>query len=269
MERAERGTGIMTFANEAAGHAAPGPLDGSLRDRYDVVAFAAHPDDLEAVLGGTAVKLVRQGLHVLFVDLCDGEPARHAARGVRGQQAAEAARILGVDRLVLPFSDRLIADSPAIRFAVARVIRTYKPRLVFTTAGGGVHPDHAATTDIVVNGVLYARLPKWDQVEGGEALAGTEPHEIERLFFGHCRMEPAWSRFDFAVDVSEVYSLKMAALTAYESVFSGDQASLVDKYTAEDRYVGSLVGVRYAEAFQARSPLLVADPTVFVRSRFG
>jgi hypothetical protein len=58
-------------------------------------------------------------------------------------------------------------------------------------------------------------------------------------------------------------------VTAYESVFSGDQATLVDKYSAEDRYVGSLVGVQYAEAFKARSPLLVSSPDVFARARFG
>jgi hypothetical protein len=82
-------------------------------------------------------------------------------------------------------------------------------------------------------------------------------------------MEPAWPSFDFAVDVTGVYERKLEALTAYESVFSGPQAELVDKYTAEDRYVGSLVGVRYAEAFKTRSPLLVADPEVFGASRFG
>ena len=121
----------------------------------------------------------------------------------------------------------------------------------------------------VVNGVFYARLPKWDELADGQMLEGTEPHEIERLFFGHCRMEPAWSGFDFAVDVSATYAQKMAAVTAYESVFSGDQASLIDKYSAEDRYVGSLVGVQYAEAFKARSPLLVDSPDVFAKARFG
>ena len=74
---------------------------------------------------------------------------------------------------------------------------------------------------------------------------------------------------DFAVDVSNVYSRKLNALAAYESVFSGSQAELLDKYTTEDRYVGGLVGVRFAEAFKARSPLLVADPEVFGPSRFG
>jgi len=62
---------------------------------------------------------------------------------------------------------------------------------MFTTAGAGVHPDHKAVTDIVTHGVSYSRLPKWDDVPGGEAFEGSEPHEIDRLFFGHCRMEPA------------------------------------------------------------------------------
>jgi bacillithiol biosynthesis deacetylase BshB1 len=237
--------------------------------KYDVVAFGAHPDDLEAVMGGTTVKLVRKGLSVLFVDLCDGEPARHAARGERHAQAIKAAEILGVERTTLTLQDRLITDTVEARLQVAGVLRNHRPRIVFTTAGSGVHPDHKAITDIVTHGVFYARLPKWDEIAGGECLKGTEPHEIQRFFFGHCRMEAAWDRFDFAVDVSDVYDLKMAALRVYESVFSGAQATLLDKYNAEDRYVGSLVGVQYAEAFRSRSPLLVEDPEVFLKTRFG
>ena len=223
-------------------------------DRFDVVAFGAHPDDLEAVMGGTTAVLVRRGLSILFVDLCDGEPARHAGHGVRHVQAERAAGILGVTRETLTMTDRFIRDSIEARLGVARLIRQHRPRFVFTTLGSGVHPDHAAATDIVV---------------GGDTLADSEPHEIERLFFGHCRMEPPWDRFDFAVDVSGVYPQKMAALSAYESVFSGDQAMLLAKYTAEDRFVGSLVGVEYAEGFRARSPLLVASPEAFAPARFG
>jgi len=240
-----------------------------MADRYDVLAFGAHPDDLEVVLGGTAAKLSRSGLRVLFVDLCDGDPARHAVRGVRRQQAELAARTLGVDRTILGFQDRFIQDVPETRIEVAQLIRLHRPRHVFTTEASGVHPDHKAITDIVVNGVFYARLPKWGEVPGGERLSDTPPHEIERLFFGHCRMESPWGRFDFAVDVTGVYESKLAALAAYESVFAGDQAELLTRYAAEDRYVGSLVGVEYAEAFTARSPLLVEDPTVFKPVRFG
>lgn len=220
-------------------------------------------------MGGPVIKLVRNGLKVLFVDLCEGEPARHAARGERQIQAAKAAEILGVERTTLALQDRLIRDTVEARLQVSRLLRQHRPRIVFTTQGAGVHPDHKAISDIVSNGAFYARLPKWDEVAGGEQLEGTQLHEIERLYFGHCRMEPAWDRFDFAVDVSDVYEQKMAAIRVYESVFSGDQASLLDKYNAEDRYVGSVVGVQYAEAFRARSPLLVDSPEVFARSRFG
>lgn len=236
---------------------------------YDILAFGAHPDDLEAVMGGTAAKLAAKGRSILFVDLCDGEPARYGEPGERRNQALTAAAILGVDRATLSLRDRLIRDTTEARLAVARLIRTRTPRLVFTTAGSGVHPDHQAVTDIVVNGVFYARLPKWDAVPEGEILAGTSPHEIQRLFFGHCRMELAWPSFDFAVDVTDVHARKLESLKAYESVFSGAQGDLLEKYTAEDQYVGSLVGVRYAEAFKARSPLLVADPEAFAASRFG
>jgi LmbE family N-acetylglucosaminyl deacetylase len=237
--------------------------------RFDVIAFGAHPDDLEVVMGGTTVKLVRKGLSVLFVDLCNGEPARHAGRGERNVHALKAAEILGVTRTSLALHDRLSRDTIEARDAVARLIREHRPRIVFTTAGAGVHPDHKAITDIVIHGVFYARLPKWNEVAQGTELNDTDPHEIDRLFFGHCRMEPAWDRFDFAVDVRDVYDIKMSAIRVYESVFSGDQATLIDKYNAEDRYIGSLTGVQYAEAFRSRSPLLVNIADIFLKTRFG
>lgn len=102
-----------------------------------------------------------------------------------------------------------------------------------------------------------------DRLEGSHGV-GQRPN-----FFGHCRMEQPWDRFDFAVDVTEVYEQKLAALATYESVFSGDQEVLLQRYASEDRYVGSLVGVRYAEPFRARRPLLFPDPTVFLPVRYG
>ena len=68
-------------------------MEISLKSTFDVIAFGAHPDDLEAIMGGTAVKLVRKNFSVLFVDLCEGEPARHGARGERHKQAVKAAEI--------------------------------------------------------------------------------------------------------------------------------------------------------------------------------
>ena len=128
----------------------------------------------KAVIGGTIVKLVRKGLSVLSVDLCEVEPARHAARGERHAQAMKAAEILGVERTTLTLQDRLITDTVEARLQVARLLREHRPSMVFTTPGAGVHPAHKAVTDIVSHGVFYARLPKWNEVAGGEQLQGTE-----------------------------------------------------------------------------------------------
>lgn len=104
---------------------------------------------------------------------------------------------------------------------------------------------------------------------GGDALADTEPHEIDRLFYGHCRMERPWPDFDCAVDVTSAYPRKVEAIDVYRSVFCGPQAARLARFRTEDQYVGGLVGVAYAEAFKARSPLLVTDLTAFVKTPFG
>jgi len=232
--------------------------------KYDALVIAAHPDDAEAQMGGTLVKLTRAGHRVLLIDLTDGEPTEFAQPGVRHGQAEAAARILGVDRLTLGHRDRLLADDAETRLEVARLIRGHRPRWVFGTGEGSVHPDHAATVTITRAAVFLARLGQWEHVEGGAALADQEPWAVERLFFPHCKMEPAWSDFAFAVDVSDVYDLKRAALAAYDSIFKAAGDRLLALYAAEDQYFGRLLGVEYAEIYRSASPLLVNDLTIFL-----
>jgi LmbE family N-acetylglucosaminyl deacetylase len=232
---------------------------------YDALVIAAHPDDAEVQMGGTVAKLTAQGMRVLFVDLCAGEPADYAEPGVRARQALRAAAILGADRVMLEYQDRFIQDSIPLRLQLAGLIRSHRPRWVFGTAEACVHPDHVAVGPLVTAAVFYARLQQWERVPGGEALADTAPWKVDRLFFPHCKMEPAWGRdFAFAVDVSTTYARKQQALAEYRSIFTvaaGDQ--LLDLYEAEDMHAGRLFGVAYAEIFKAHSPLLVDDLTVF------
>jgi LmbE family N-acetylglucosaminyl deacetylase len=205
-------------------------------------------------------------MKVLLVDLCDGEPSDFAAPGERVAQARRAAAILGVERLFLDGQDRLLADTLPLRLEVARLIRTHRPRLVFGTTDACVHPDHAAVGPLLSAAVFYARLDHWQRVPGGELLADSAPWNVERLFFPHCKMEPAWGRdFAFAVDVSATYAQKRAAINEYGSIFRVEEGDrLLTLYEAEDAYIGRLFGVAYAEAFKSQSPLLVASPTVFL-----
>lgn len=236
---------------------------------YDALAIAPHPDDAETQMGGTLAKLADRGLRILIVDLTDGEPAEFAEPGVRAAQAAEAARILGVDRMTLGLRDRLLTDTIAVRLEVARIIRQHRPRWVFGIGEACVHPDHAAATGLTRAAVFLARLGQWERVPGGECLADQEPWAVERLFFPHCKMEPPWADFAFAVDVSSVYERKRRALTAYRSIFREEGDRLLALYEAEDQYFGRLLGVAYAEIFRSASPLLVEDPTVFLPGLHG
>ncbi|MGE5139243.1 MAG: PIG-L family deacetylase [Rudaea sp.] len=237
---------------------------------FDLIVIAAHPDDAEVQMGGTLAKLALKGQRALIVDLCDGEPADYGAPGLRREQAMRSASILGVERTILHQQDRFISDSIPARLELARLIREHRPKMVFATTDACVHPDHAAVKALATAAVFYARLGNWERVPGGELLTGSERWEIERLFYPHCKMEPAWGEFAFAVDVSETYPLKQRALSEYKSLFQvdgGDQ--LLELYEAEDAHMGRLFGVRYAEVFKSASPLLVPDPTVFLPAIHG
>jgi LmbE family N-acetylglucosaminyl deacetylase len=200
---------------------------------------------------------------VLLVDLTDGEPTEFAQAGVRAQQANEAARLLDVERLSLGLQDRFLTDTMETRLQVARLLREHRPRWVYSTGEACVYPDHATVVGLTRAAVFLARLGQWERVPGGERLAGQEPWVVERLFFPHCKMEPPWTDFAFAVDVSRVYERKRQALAAYQSIFQAKEDRLLALYEAEDRYFGRLLGVAYAEIFRSAAPLLVEDPTVF------
>jgi LmbE family N-acetylglucosaminyl deacetylase len=187
---------------------------------YEFLVITAHPDDAEVQMGGTIAKLTSSGRHGLIVDLCDGEPADYTPPGVRREQAMRAATILGTDRLILNQQDRFINDNLPTRLTLASLIREHRPGMVFVITDACVHPDHAAMAPLVTAAVFYARLRNWDRVPGGESLASTDPWIVNRVFFPHCKMEPAWGSFAFAVDVSGTYARKKQALAEYRSLFT-------------------------------------------------
>jgi LmbE family N-acetylglucosaminyl deacetylase len=236
---------------------------------YDALVIAAHPDDAETQMGGTLAKLSEKGQRILLVDLTDGEPTEFAEPGVRARQANEAARLLGVERLSLGLQDRLLTDMMETRLQVAQLIREHRPRFVYGTGEACVHPDHAAAVGLTRAAVFLARLGQWERVPGGELLAGQEPWAVERLFFPHCKMEPPWGEFAFAVDVSAVYERKRQALAVYQSIFQVRGDRLLALYEAEDQYYGRMLGVAYAEIYRSAAPLLVEDPTVFLPAIHG
>ena len=236
---------------------------------YDALVITAHPDDAETQMGGTLAKLADRGQRILLVDLTAGEPSDFAAPGERARQAAAAARVLGVERLTLQHQDRLLTDNQELRLEVAALIREHQPPTVYAIGEACVHPDHVAAAGIARAAVFLARLGRWEEVPGGERLAGQAPWAVSRLFFPHCKMETPWSDFAFAIDVSDVYDRKRQALAAYTSIFQEQGDRLLALYEAEDHYFGRLLGVAYAEIYRSASPVLLADPSVILPGVHG
>ena len=220
----------------------------------DVVCVGAHPDDVEIGMGGTVAAMVAEGLSVAIVDLTDGEPTPAGTREIRGAEAADAARILGIAvRRTLTLPNRALFDSVEARTELAEVFRELRPRIVFAPYPVDAHPDHVAAAAIVDGARFYAKFTKTD-------MRG-EPHYPARLIrymAVHLRLvrEPS-----FVVDVSDHLATKLAALSAYHSQFSANPANsgLVETMGDVARSWGRAIGVEAAEPFFADEPVGIAS----------
>lgn len=234
----------------------------------DVMAFGAHPDDIELGCGGTLAKLVALGRRVVMVDLTRGEMGTRGNADTRAREAARAAEILGVamrENLALP-DGGLQRDAQAIR-RVVDVVRWYRPGVVFVPYDQDRHPDHVHASEIVYEGVFTAGLHRYDT--GQEAF---RPSKVF-YFMGWYTFEP-----DFVVDISDYVERKLEAVAAYATQFdprvgSDPQTRLTSAGfwpSLEHRmgYYGAMIGARYGEGFRARGMLAVDDPTTLKLSSF-
>ena len=215
----------------------------------NILVAGPHPDDQELGMGGTIARLSSEGHRVLLLDLTDGEPTPHGDRATRAREAAEAARILGAERRTLDLPNRELVHSVAARHAVAGVIRTFRPDVMFVPYHEDAHPDHVAGTRIVEDARFDAKLTKTD-------LPG-EPWHAKWLFHyyaTHLRIVPQPS---FLVDTTGFASRKRDAVLAYRSQFVVNERNrrVVEWLDASGTYFGSRIGTETAEPFFAREPI--------------
>jgi len=226
----------------------------------DLLAIAAHRDDVELTCGGTLIKAARQGHRTAVLDLTQGEMGTRGSPAGRAAEASQAAELMGLaarENLDLP--DAGITNDPATRERVARVIRRYKPRVVIAPAPTGRHPDHIVTSQLVRDACFVAGLAKL-----APDVPKHRPHKVvHTLSFRQDATKPT-----FVVDISDEFERKLEAVRCYDSQFSGaTQAGevypngeplydLVRHYAA---YYGALIRRRYGEPFFAAETMLVDD----------
>ncbi|MBS4022180.1 MAG: bacillithiol biosynthesis deacetylase BshB1 [Dethiobacter sp.] len=227
----------------------------------DILAFGAHPDDVEIGVGGTLIKHAAMGYKCGIVDLTAGEAASNGTPEIRRKEALKAAGIMGMavrDNLGLPDA-RLQVDEESLR-AVIEVVRRYRPKVVITPYHRDRHPDHIRASQLVREAAHLSGLHRWP--------ADGEPHRppVIAQYFLAVFEEPS-----FIVDISEYYVKKMGALAAHESQFGQpsdtDWRTLVNNprfihmLQSRDQYVGSLIQVFYGEGIYREHRMIVDDIT--------
>ncbi|WP_418792059.1 bacillithiol biosynthesis deacetylase BshB1 [Phosphitispora sp. TUW77] len=229
------------------------------RDQIDIIAFGAHPDDVEIGAGGLLAKEAARGYRVGIVDLTKGEMGTRGTPDIRIEEAQKAAEILGAEwRINLEMPDGNITVDHENVMKAARVIRTYRPKVIIAPYWDDRHPDHVNTSLLVTEAHFKAGLRKLEP-----EMEAFRPNIIIYYFLN--RMEG----FSFIVDVSEYYAQKQEAVNAHYSQFGdaglkplailGVKAPL-QFIESRDRFQGSQIGVAYGEAFLVRSPVPLEDP---------
>lgn len=226
----------------------------------DVLAFGPHPDDVELAMGGTLLKLAHLGYRTGIVDLTSGERATRGTVDRRRIEAKEAARILNAGvRETLDLGDGRLELAWSAKLAIATVLRTHRPRLVFTNYPENNHPDHTAAGWLVAEAAYLAGLQKLE-VDG-------EPHRPNRVLY---YFVPHKTPPSFVVDVTDFHAEKMRAIRAHRSQMF-DPASTEPTTTVSapgflsriegiDRYHGALIDADFGEAFYLREAIKVDDP---------
>jgi N-acetylglucosamine malate deacetylase 1 len=237
-------------------------MTGNKQFELDVLAIAAHPDDVELSVGGTLVKLARMGYKTGILDLTRGEMGTRGTPQIRAEESRRAMEILGLKvREILDLGDTQIRLSEKSRIKVVRVLRRWRPRVVFTQFWEDPHPDHAHTSLLVREAAHLSGLAKYD---AGAGLERWRPSGIAYFLF------PRTIAPSFIVDITETNTQKWEAIRAYTSQFYNPASNeLATRVSTEgflreieyrDRYFGAMIGVEYGEAFFVREALNVSDP---------
>lgn len=222
-----------------------------------ILIIGPHPDDQEIGMGGTIALLVSQGHDVLLCDMTDGCPTPVGDRPTRLAEAAEAAKVLGVKRVLLDLPNRRVQHTLEARHIVAGLIRAHQATIVFCPHPEDAHPDHLATTRIVEDARFDAKLTKVEMpVPSGFTEIGP-PLYPKWLFYYYCSHLRRMPDPTFLIDTTTTHEAKIRAILAYKSQFvdHAKNRDVVEWLRAQDLYLGSRIGTKAAEGFYTKEPL--------------
>jgi bacillithiol biosynthesis deacetylase BshB1 len=227
----------------------------------DVLAIAAHRDDVEQTCGGTLLRMRSLGVSTAILDLTQGEAGTRGTALERAAEAAEAARILGAGwRGALDIPDGRVEITWENRLKVVEVLRRVRPRVVILPYWTARHPDHATASTLGYEACFLSGLAKIE--------TGTAPHRPFKIVYASLYADV---RPSFVVDITPFIEDRHRALMAYQSQYANQSAGsglfvpeeeIRERTFAEARHYGMLAGVRYGEPFVQKEVGLVDDLTM-------
>jgi bacillithiol biosynthesis deacetylase BshB1 len=230
-------------------------------ETVDLLAIAAHRDDVELTCGGTLAKAVRAGHRVGIVDLTQGEMGTRGDAATRAAEAERAAQTLGAHiRLNAELRDAYIHNDDASREKVVQLLRRLKPRVVILPFPVGRHPDHRIASELGRDACFLSGLAKYAPKTGD----AHRPHKV--LYSLAYREDPI--KPTFVVDISDTFETKMQAIRCYASQFDGAKAAgevfptgqdLYELIRVQSAHYGSLIRKRYGEPFYTAETQEVED----------
>jgi N-acetylglucosamine malate deacetylase 1 len=237
--------------------------------QVDVLAIAAHRDDIELTCGGTLIKAASQGHKTAIVDLTQGEAGTRGSAELRAQEASQAAELLGVSaRVNLGLADAGVVNTPETRAELAKMIRRFKPAVVIAPAPKGRHPDHRVASELVRDACFVAGLAKVEP-----SVPKHRPRKVV-----HCvTYREDFTKPTFVVDISAEFERKLQAIRAYSSQFDGviqagevypNGEPLLEVVRHHAAHYGSLIRVHYGEPFYTTETMRVDDITRLEVSTF-
>jgi bacillithiol biosynthesis deacetylase BshB1 len=227
--------------------------------QVDILAIAAHPDDIEITCAGTVIKMAEAGYRVGVLDLTAGESGTRGSATLREKEARRAAEVLGVvHREHLNIPDAAVENNRENKLMVAQKIRNFKPHTVILPYWKGRHPDHYTTGHLGYEACFLAGLAKMP-------LAG-KPHRPFKVIYASQYVPTL--RPSFVVDITAQFAKKLKAISCFTSQFSPakDFQNLFPSRTeinarmgTDASHFGHMIGVRYGEPFIMREMAAIDD----------
>ncbi len=213
----------------------------------DILIFAAHPDDAELGMGGTISKLVLEGKSVGIIDFTEAELSSNGSVESRRLETEEASKVLSVSiRENLKVADGSVRVEAKIKTEVIKLLRNYKPRIVFAPYFNDRHPDHIGASKIVKEAVFFSGLVKIKTELDGE---DQQIHRPDKLYY---YMQTYEFTPSFVVNISEHFEIKMKSLRAYKSQFINPNEEGKFTFISDPKFVKMLEARARHYGFQIR-----------------